>query len=426
MRFLLVALCVATLSFSSAYGTGNVSATKRVAVTVGHALAGIGLGVVALCSTLTGCDQMHMAKDVLQEDVAVTEKTPNPVKIGVIYEAEYTLPNSYRGARLAANQANLAGGINGRYIELIPHKIYDRDEADTVNAAKNLVVYDMVIALVGANYSTLSEYIDEVATQNGVLQLAIASTSKTITRAGKEVFLTAAPNSFQALIMSKYAAEQGIDSAAVVFWREDAYSVDLAESFRDRFNELGTVVSYQGYSYGSHLGDEEFAAQLNESGLISSIAAAQPDAVYIPGFGESKVVATELRKAGVDAKVLGADAWGLIDDADLASLEGGVYTDHFHPNAAPEINELYRNTYGIDMDGLAALGYDAIGILVQAGREVGDDLNRETLRDAVERIENYMGATNIKRFDENRHPIKDMVVFEIKGGQRKYLMTVSP
>lgn len=426
MRFLFVALCVATLSFSSAYGTGNVNVAKGGSKAV-KALTELAFGVVVACSGLTGCDQgVQMTKNVITEDVAVTEMTPNPVKIGIIYEHEYTLPNSYRGARLAANQANLAGGINGRYVELIPHKIYNRDEADTVNAAKNLVIYDMVIALVGANYSTLSEYIDEVATQNSVVQVAMGSTSKTLTRASDKVFLTAAPNSFQAYIMAKYAAEQGIDSAAVIFWSEDAYSADLAESFQNSFNELGTVVSYQGYSYNAAMGDEEFAAQLNESGLISAVAAAQPDSVFIPGFGESAIVVTELRKAGVNAQMLGADAWGLFDETQLAAIEGGVYTDHFHPDSAPEINKLYRDTYGMDMDGLAALGYDAIGLVVQAAREAGDDLDRATLRDAIEAITNYMGATNIKMFDENRHPIKDMVVFEIKNRKKEYLMTVSP
>ena len=432
MRSFLFTLCIASLLFSSV-GVANVNvaakSSGKVATLFSKATkagATLVLGAMLACG-LTGCDQgKKMAGDV----IGVKATMDNPVKFGVIYEHEFQ--QSFAGVKLAANEINMAGGINGRYLELIPHKIYGQNRSDVVRAAVYLTTYDEVLGIIGANRSTLSEFVDEVAAQLEVPMLAIGSTSATLTRASEWVFLTAYSDSFTGDVMASHAVKNiGAKTAAVIYWREDAYSKGLADSFRDSFIGLGgDVVAYRGYSYATEQGNDTFAMELNESGIVSEVAAAMPDMVFIPGFSESAIVAIELREAGEDAVFLGADAWGLEELIKLggAAVEGAYFSDHFTSDAAPEFTANYKSAYGVEPDGLGALGYDAMGVAGQAAQRaaMAGELTRMTLRDEINATENYMGATNILRYDENRHPIKSAVIFTIEGGEKVFVMTVDP
>ncbi len=414
--FLPIALCV-VMSGSVALAGGGlvhkpggkvtalINKAKQASVAI---LAGA--TVLAAACGLTGCDQgRQMTEDVIKAEMG------DPVKFGVIYEHEF--PSSFNGAKLAAAEFNSAGGISGRYVEIIPQKIYVRDKAAAVSAAENLIIHDEVLAVIGANYSTISEFIDEVASIYGVPMVTIGSTSATLTRASENVFLAAFPDSFQGYVMAKLATEDiEAETAAVIFWKEDAYSKGLAESFRDSFSGLGgTVVAYRGYSYETTRTNDAFAVELNESGIIEEVVAAQPGAVFIPGFTESAVVAAELRNAGEDAAFLGADGWGVTELVDVGgdAVKGAYFSDHFTADAAPEFTENYLAQYGVSPDGLAALGYDALRVVGEAAQRASDDLRRPTLRDEIQATENYMGATSIARYDDERHPVKSAVIFTI-------------
>lgn len=433
MRGLVVALCVASLSFSGAglaRGKGAkffgkvkqatpIGKVKQLGVT-------LALGAVTLAGAcqLTGCDQgRHLADNM----VGVKAAKGDPVKFGVIYEHEFQ--QSFDGVELAATEINRAGGINGRYVELIPQKIYLRNKSDAVRAAENLIVHDEVIAILGANYSTISEFVDEVVAIYSVPMITIGSTSATLTRASENIFLAAFPDSFQGYVMAKLAVEDtGADSAAVIFWGQDAYSKGLAESFRDSFNELGgTVVAYHGYTYETTQENTVFATALNDSGIIDDVVTAQPDVVFMPGFSESAVVAVELREAGADAVFLGADGWG-VQDFKLGgeAVEGAYFSDHFTAEAAPEFSANFEEAYGAEPVGLAALGYDALRVAAQAAQRAGDDLTRVTLRAEIQATENYVGATSIARYDEIRHPVKSAVIFKVEGGQKVFFKIVNP
>lgn len=442
MRCLTVALCVASLSLSGAgLARGKVAklASKvREATPIGKIKHGrpigkikqwgatLALGALALAGTclVTGCDQGRQMADSM---VGAKATKDNPVKFGVIYEHEFQ--QSFDGVELAAMEVNRAGGINGRYVELIPQKIYVRNKSDAVSAAENLIVHDEVLAILGANYSTISEFVDEVVAIYGVPMITIGSTSATLTRASENIFLAAFPDSFQGYVMAKLAVEDtGADRAAVIFWGQDAYSKGLAESFRDSFTELGgSVVAYHGYTYETTQENEFFATALNEAGIVASVMMAQPDVVFIPGFSESAVVAMELRAAGEDAVFLGADGWGVQDfKVGGEAVEGAYFSDHFTAESSPQFSENYRQAYGIEADGLAALGYDALRVAAQAAQRAGSELTRETLRDEIQATENYLGATNIVRYDESRHPVKSAVIFRIENGQKMFFKLVNP
>ncbi len=403
---------------------------KEAGQTIGKvAKAGLAMavGIMVACG-LQGCDPaQNLAKDV----IGARTGSDNPVKIGLITEHEFQ--QSRNGAMLAAEQANLAGGIDGRMVVLVPQTIYGRNKSGAVIAAENLIKYDEVIAISGASYSTLSEFIDEVAELEDVPMVTIGSTNPHVTAASEWVFLAAFPDSFQGRVMALLAREElGADTAAVLYWGADAYSKGLAGSFIKSFDELGGSVIDFAYTHEHGTASDVFAVELDASGIIDEVVAAQPDVVFIPSFAaDAGTVARALRAAGEDAALLGADGWGsggdLVEIAGAAA-EGALHSDHFTPEASPQFTAAYTSAYGIAPDGLAALGYDSVMIIIQAAQRAaaGGELTRTALRDEIEATDDYRGATHIIGYDENRHPVKDAVIFTIRDGERVFFETFSP
>ena len=404
----------------------KASGAKSSAVAVVGALI---IGASAICG-LQGCETtQRMAPDILQAKPTSLE---NPFKIGLIYEHEFT--RSLWGAQLAVKQANLAGGIDGRQIVLLPKTIYGRDEAFTVRVTKNLINYDDVDAIVGANYSTISEYVDEPAAISGTLMITMGSTSGTITRAGENIFLSAPPNAFQARVAAKYAVEQlDAKTAAIVYWTDDAYSMDLAESYKASLSALGIkVVLVEDYNYDREMKNSAFAVSLNDSGLVDRVLNAQADIVFLPSFEEIGIVAAQLRAAGEDAIFFGADGWGTKTTLEWGgkALDGAYYTDLFHPESSPEFTAAYEAEFGFTPDFLAASGYDATNLAIQAALRASPNTTKEELVAEMNNTSDYFGASEIIRYDIERHPIRAVVLngIEVVNGvaEAEYIGTFAP
>ena len=93
---------------------------------------------------------------------------------------------TYNGIKLAVEQLNAAGGINGNKIELIVED--DKgDPAEAVTAAKRLISEKKVVAILGPIISTTCLAVAPIAQQNGVPMLIPTRTNTKITEAGDYV-----------------------------------------------------------------------------------------------------------------------------------------------------------------------------------------------------------------------------------------------
>src|SRR5262249_3519811 len=126
----------------------------------------------------------------------------------------------------------------------------------------------------------------------------------------------------------------------------------------------GTLVAEQAYSGGDH----DFSAQL------TTIRAAHPDALFIPGYyTEGAAIAVQARALGLEAPLVGADGWSSPQLVALggAAIEGATYSDHYaNDEQRPEVAAFvtkFQAEYGQPpADVLAALGYDATRLLFDA------------------------------------------------------------
>lgn len=325
------------------------------------------------------------------------------------------------GIRLAIEEINAAGGVLGRPLVLISED--DRsitEEART--AAQKLIQRDGVVALLGEVASSRSLAAAPEAQRAGIPMITPASTNPKVTEVGDYVFRTCFIDPFQGAVMARFAFEDlGARRVAILSDFKQDYSVGLAEFFRKTFRELGgEIVADERYTSG----DIEFRAQL------TTIRGARPDAVFVPGYyTEVGLIAKQARELGIDVPLLGGDGWDSAKTLEIGgdAVEGYYFSNHYAADSDnPRVQAFVRRfeeRHGSRPDAMAALGYDAAGILADAIRRAGTT-DGPALRDAIAATRDYEGVTGRITIDADRNARKDAVVLKIEGGRFRFFRTV--
>jgi len=360
------------------------------------------------------------------------------IKIGLILELTGDMPavgaSSRNAAELAVSEMNSAGGIviNGKpqQIELIIED--NASKADqSVAAANKLISQDSVIAIVGPNASLGAIPAAEIAEYNKTLLITPWSTNpKTTldTTSGKPksfVFRACYTDPFEGRVLARFVIEKlGAKKAAVLYDVASEAPKSQAEVFRQTFAELGgQIVAFETYTTG----DRDFSAQLTK------IKSAGPDIIYLPAYyNDVGLIAQQARRGGIDQPLIGSDAWSSPELIKLSegAVEGDYFANHYAtdiatPNAKKFI-AAYTMKYGNTPDDVAALTYDAIGILFEALKK-SPTLDRKVVRDAMATISDYSGVTgDIKFIPGSGDPVKSAVIMQIKGDKFVWVMNATP
>ncbi len=370
-----------------------------------------------LTSFLLSCNRIQEV--VAPDGVEISDGAPT-VKIGFIYSPPD--PGTTRnGAELAVAIANETGGVNGLPIELL---IRDdkRDPELSVQHASELVA-EGVLTIIGPDYSNLALDVAPVLQQHGIPMVTTYPTNPKVPESGIYIFMAAFIDPYQARIMAGFAIQElEAMTAAVLTETGSAYSDGLSTTFIEDFTaQGGTVAIRQFYETGT----TDFTEQL------SAIAAIEPavDVILLAGLGPEFPLAVKQAGSddiGIAATFLGGDGWDRPDLVEIggAALEGSFFANHFSPEGqltedARQFVDAYTEAYGTTPDGPAALGYDAVTIVVAAMRKA-TDLTPAAIRDQIEATRNYSGATILSYFDENRHAIKSAVINTIKDGKIQF------
>lgn len=359
------------------------------------------------------------------DEAAKPGAAPAPIKVGhfasLTGDTATFGQSTDRGIRMAVEEINAKGGVLGRPIEVVSED--DRsvtEEART--AAQKLIQRDEVVALIGEVASSRSLAAAPEAQRAGVPMISPASTNPKVTEVGDYVFRTCFIDPFQGAVMARFAFDElGARKVAILFDFKQDYSVGLADFFRATFQQLGgQIVADERYTSG----DIEFRAQL------TTIRAATPDAIFVPGYyTELGLIAKQARELGIEVPLLGGDGWDSAKTLEIggAAVEGDYFSNHYAADSdSPKVQDFvrrYEAKYGSKPDAMAALGYDAAGILADAIARAGDTAGPK-LRDAIAATKDYDGVTGRITIDPQRNARKDAVVLKIEGGQFRFYRSV--
>lgn len=375
-------------------------------------------GFLTLMTILLGCERTEQITVPMQAET---------VKIGFLASgSRVTYPN---GAEIAVSEANASGGLLGMPVELVTAiGLMEADEA--VQAASTMIVEDNVIAILGPNRSAHAIPVSEVVQQRGIPMVTTTATNPAVTSAGDFVFMAAFTDAFQGAVMARFAVETlGLTSVAILTRSNEVYTEGISEFFRTNFTNIGgTIAADEFYEEGT----TDFTQQLKR------IAAAMPEALFVSGLSEEIVRVTQQARVlslqntvGKPVLFLGADAWdnsALLTNEEI-DIEGSFFSGHFSsatdkPSGKAFV-ETYQSLYGETPIGGQAVSYDAAKLLFAAIARAGT-LDGEAIRDQLAATKNYVGATTIVNYDENRHPTKSAVIFTIKDGKKQFYKQIEP
>jgi branched-chain amino acid transport system substrate-binding protein len=345
-------------------------------------------------------------------------------EVGSLTGPEATFGISTRNAiELALREVNAAGGVKGKKVEV---RVYDDQSKpeEAANAVTRLINQDQVLLILGEVASTNSIAMANKAQPARVPMISNASTNPKVTEIGDYIFRVCFIDPFQGYVMARFAHDHlKFNKVAVLKDLASDYSQGLADVFKRKFTEMGgKIVGEETYAKGS----TDFRSQL------TAIKRSQPDGIYIPGYyTDIGVIARQARELGINAKLMGGDGWDSEKLFELggSAVEGSYFSNHYSPDDPnPRIQKFiadYKAAFGGVPDSLAALGYDAAMVAVDAIKRA-PSFDRAAIRNAIAATKNFPGVTGTITLDDKRNATKPAVVLEVGKGKTKYVATIAP
>ena len=373
------------------------------------------LGATLLSSVFAGCG---------------SKESGDTIKVGANFELTGNVANygnaTLEGLQLAIDEANEAGGINGKKIELV--SVDDKSEAaESINAATKLISDDDVKVIVGPATTGLVLAETQTATDAKVPIIAPCATSPEATvengKVKPYVFRSCFIDPQQGEVMATFAAKELKAKTAVIYVDNSSdYSKNLAKVFKEKFEAAGgKVVMEEAFLQK----DQDFKATLTK------LKTANADVMFVPAYYEEvgKIV-KQAREMGINSAILGTDGWDdtkVVDIAGADALNNTFFSTHYSEKDA-EVQgfiEAYKKKYNHAPNVFAALGYDAGKMLVDALKRAGSS-DTEKIREALEATKDLKVGTGTISMDKNHNPIKTAVILEMKNGEKELKAKIAP
>lgn len=233
---------------------------------------------------------------------------------------------------------------------------------------------------------------------------------------------------FQGAVMARFVIEHlKLTKAAVLKDTKNAYSVGLAKGFKDKFTTIGgTIVAEESYSEG----DSDFRGQLTR------IQGLNAEVLIIPGYyREAGLIIQQARTLGLKVPAIGGDGWDspTLTDVGPEHFNDCYFSNHFSSEetrpGVKEFVDAYRAKFNEEPNALAALGYDAVKLIVDAAKRAGT-IDRASLRDQIEKTSGFQGVTGVINIDKEHNAVKSAVVVKVEteNGKAKFplVTTIAP
>lgn len=326
----------------------------------------------------------------------------------------------HNAIRLAVEQANAAGGIRGRKVELA-FQDSKSTETDSVLAARRLISQDKVIALIGTSRTGGAMAVLPIATESEVPMLAPVSGVAVVepVEERKWIFRPGQGGDLSVSKVLDYAKRAGWTKLGILY-AADAYGEDGRNNMRELAPGMGVELTRE----------ESFPpASTDLKPQLAKLSAAGVDAIFMHGYGApSAIVYRNARELGLKAPIISGHGQAnsafrnAVGDAVVGQPIVGAPVlvwdelpdSHPQKKVAAEFVEAYTKRFDTAPDMFAGVAYDAAQMVLQAIRDT--DGERAQIRDWLENeVKNYVGITGVFNFSPTDHAglISDALVMMI-------------
>ena len=381
------------------------------------ALSFVALASVAL---LAACGEVKSGGS----NATGTKVADKTIKIGFNFEetgatAAYGTAEQ-KGAQLAVDEINKAGGIDGKKLEVVD-KDNKSETAEAASVTTNLVTQSKVNAVVGPATSGATAAAVPNATKAGVPLISPSATQDGLTKNQEYLFIGTFQDSFQGKIISKYVTEK-LKAKKVVLYTDNSsdYAKGVAKAFRNAYK--GEIVADEKFVAG----DTDFQAALTK------MKGKDFDAIIVPGYyTEAGKIANQARGMGIDKPIVGGDGFNGEEFVQQATPEkasniyfiSGFSTTVEVSAKAKAFLDAYRAKYNEEPSTFAALAYDSVHLVANAAKGAK---NSGEIKDNLAKTKDFEGVTGQTSFDADHNTVKTAYMMTMNNGKVEAAEVVKP
>jgi len=349
--------------------------------------------VLTLCACGTTTKEDSKSETASSGDTSAKgdSATGETIKIGGIGPltggyANYGISVNY-GAKLAVEEINANGGINGKQIEL-SFQDSQGDPESAQNAYGKLIDWGMDLSL-GCVFSGETASVVAAAREDDILLLTPSGSADGAIEGNDKAFRVCFYDSFQGAAAAQYIVDNDMATEVGVFYESDYdYSAGLYDAFVAKCDELGVnIVETQTFTTSTNT---DFSTQ------IDALANSGVKVIFLPVYAEeaSTFLTQAKGKFADDVYFFGADGLdgilGKVEQDPTIANNVLMLTPFAADSADAKVQAFvgaYQEAFDAVPDQFAADGYDAIYVLKAAVEKTGGNLSGEALAAAMVELE---------------------------------------
>jgi len=238
-----------------------------------------------------------------QQSIEEEKELVGTYKIGVMLPltgdaAAYGI-SEQRGIKIALDEINAKGGINGRKLEAI-YEDSKCNPKDGNAAAQKLVNIDKVKVIIGGACSGETLGAAPITEANKVILISPTASSPDVTNAGDFVFRTYPTDAYAGIIASEYAYNDLQARKAALVTETTDYAQGLRKVFKENFAKLGGEIVVD-ETYNPE--DTDFRTQ------VTKVKSAEPDLMYIVPQTPAKglLLLKQMKELGLNQPIVTAE-----------------------------------------------------------------------------------------------------------------------
>lgn len=381
---------------------------------------------IILVFSLAGCGSQQTSGAAKDGDKS-GGKPYSEIKIGASQSLTAVLApfgtSAVDGIKLAVEEINAAGGINGIPLSVIVDDEASEKDRALANVQKH-IQRDKVLVEISPTGTGLAGAVTPLANSEGLPIMNTSSTGKAdmVTRAGQYCFRDSIPESeVYPLVVNTVVKDTGATNAVLLYINDDGWGVTAFPVMKKVLEDAGlNILAID--SYSKH--------QVDFSALITKIKKLNPQIIALLGGAEDgPQFLIQADQMGLKPKAwIGGNPFNNPDVPKRAgkAAEGLIVgTAWFIGNDSPKNKtfvESFRKKYNKDPDQFNAQGYAAVEIFADAIKrtKLTGDLkkDREAIMKAVTETKALLTVVGPITFDQTRTPKGEgVVITQIRDGK---------
>lgn len=376
--------------------------------------------LMASMTILAACTQVPVADGSKAKGTEIGET----IKVGFNFENTGSVAAygsvEQKGALLAVEEINEAGGVDGKQIEVIS-KDNKSETQEAASVSTNLAIQQQVNAIVGPATSGATAAAIPKATIAGVPVISPSATQDGLTAGQDFLFVGTFQDSYQGRIIAKYVSDN-LSAKKVALFTDNSsdYAKGISKSFKEAYG--GDIVIEETFIAG----DTDFQAALTK------MKGKDFDAMVLSGYyTEAGKIVNQMRGMGLNQPVVGGDGLNSEEFVQQATAEkandiyfvSGFSSTVKTNDEAESFKKAYKERFNEEPSTFSALAYDSMKMMAKAMEGAENSIQ---IRDNLTKIKDYEGVTGKTSFDADHNTTKSAFMMTMQNGKVEEAVSVQP